>query len=718
VSQPRGQRLARADLLLALATGGLAGLVYGRMAAPGVLAGDSGELQLAGWLAGLSHPTGYPLYLLLGWLWSHGLEALGLASPARAMTLLSALFGALAVGLTYLLTVTLIAQSRAGERAARPAERIAAFVAALTFAWTPTLWSQAVITEVYTLHAALVAALLWLALVWREEGEEVRLFGKSRTSRSGWPLAALALVWREEGEEVRLFGKSRTSRSGWPLAALALVWREEGEEVRLFGKSRTSRSGWALAALALLFGLGLAHHRTTLLLAPALLVFLAWQAPKDYWRWRQVTLLALLALAPLLLYLYVPLRAPATPYLTIDLWPGQPTSLLDRSPAGLLSYLLGQGFAGEIQRPAQAIAAAPGLLQRFAAELTPLGLALAGLGVAVLAVRRQWPLLWLTGASFVLLTGFNLFYTIGDIAVFYIPSYLIACVWIGAAVAWLAERTARLAGRRWVGSEDRAGLAMAVLLAALPVYLFFSHAAAQDRSRDSAAADGWQALLVADPAPNAVLVSNDRDELMPLWYLQQVEGVRPDLAGVFPLLLAEPGWLDVGQAVESALSTGRPVYLIKPMPGLEARFDLGQPDPSGLTPVQGPALTGSPAFAEEAVIGDAVRLRGFDVQPAGDVVQIDLLWQPLRPLDADYTSFVQVLDANGAKIAQSDHQPGGVFYPTSLWQPGDTLRDRHTLALSAGAPSGPYQLLVGMYRLVDGEIIPLGSATLATPLPH
>jgi hypothetical protein len=642
--------LARADLLLALAAGLLAGVAYWRTAAPGVLAGDSGELQFAAWLAGLSHPTGYPLYLILGWLWSHGLDALGLASPARAMTLLSVLFGALAVALTYLLAVTLIAQSRPGQQTTAT-NRIAALVAALTFAWTPTMWSQAVITEVYTLHAALIAALLWLALVWREE-------------------------------------------------------------VRFLRRNRTSVP---LAALALLFGLGLAHHRTTLLLLPALLVFLAWQAPAGYWRWRQVALLALLALTPLLLYLYVPLRAPATPYLSITLWPGQTTELLDRSPAGLLSYLLGQGFAGEIQGPTRAMAAAPALLQRFAAELTLLGLALAVLGVLVLIARRQWPLLWLTGASFVLLTGFNLFYTIGDIAVFYIPSYLLACIWIGVAVAWLAEAAGQLAGRPWIGLGEGVSIVAAVLLAALPVYLFLSHAAAQDRSGDTAAADGWRALLAANPAPDAVLVSNDRDELMSLWYLQQVEGVRPDLAGVFPLLLAEPGWLDVGQAVDSALSTGRPVYLVKPMPGLEVKAELGQPDPSGLTPVLGPAVAGPPAFAEQAVIGDAVRLLGFDVQRDGAAVQIDLHWQPLRPLEADFTSFVQILDANGDKIVQSDQQAGGVYYPTSLWQPGDTLRDRHILTLPADAPPGPYRLHVGMYELSNGEIIPLGAATLATP---
>jgi hypothetical protein len=660
VSQPRRAGPARADLLLALAAGGLAGLVYGVMAAPGVLAGDSGELQAAAWLAGLSHPTGYPLYLTLGWLWSHGLDALGLAEPARAMTLLSVLFGGLAVGLTYLLAVALIVQSRADGHAPQPAQRIAALVGALTFAWTPTLWSQAVITEVYTLHAALVAAILLLALLWRDSAD----------------------------------------LSGFP-------------------KPRRSQTA-ILAALALLFGLGLAHHRSTLLLLPALLIFLAWQAPPGYWRWRQVALLTLLALMPLLLYLYVPLRAPATPYLSIELWPGRPTQLLDRSPAGLVSYLLGQGFAGEIQSPGAAIAAAPSLARRFAAELTPVGLALAVLGVAGLALRRQWPLLWLTGASFALLTAFNLFYTIGDIAVFYIPSYLIACVWIGAAGAWLAGIAAAVVNRRWADRGAGAGLAVALLLAALPVTLLLSQVSAQDRSQDNAAADGWRALLAANPAPDAILVSNDRDELMPLWYLQQVEGVRPDLAGVFPLLLPEQGWLDVGQVVDSALSTGRPVYLIKPMPGLELVAELGQPEPAGLTPVLGPAVTGPPTFAQEAVIGDAVHVLGFDVQRAGETLQIDLHWQPLRPLEADYTSFVQLLTANGDRIAQSDHQAGGVYYPTSLWQPDDaawsslgaSLRDRHILTLPADAPPGPYQLLVGMYRLAGDEIVPLGSATL------
>ena len=157
----------RIDLLLALLAGSVAAIVYYLGSAPGVLFGDGGELQFAAWTAGLPHPTGYPLYMTLGWAWSHLLDAAGLASPARAMTLLSVLFAALAVGLTYLLARTLIGL---GLPQVPPVlQRLAALLAALTFAFTPTFWSQAVVTEVYTLHAAFVALILWLVLLWRVE---------------------------------------------------------------------------------------------------------------------------------------------------------------------------------------------------------------------------------------------------------------------------------------------------------------------------------------------------------------------------------------------------------------------------------------------------------------------------------------------------------------------------------------------------------------------
>lgn len=56
---------------------------------PDVGAGDIAEFQRAAPTLGLPHPTGYPLYMILGWLWSH--LPLG-GTMAWRMNLLSAVF--------------------------------------------------------------------------------------------------------------------------------------------------------------------------------------------------------------------------------------------------------------------------------------------------------------------------------------------------------------------------------------------------------------------------------------------------------------------------------------------------------------------------------------------------------------------------------------------------------------------------------------------------
>ena len=92
-----------------------------------------------------------------------------------------------------------------------------------------------------------------------------------------------------------------------------------------------------------------------------------------------------------------------------------------------------------------------------------------------------------------------------------------------------------------------------------------------------------------------------------------------------------------------------------------------------------------PQQAAAQTFGDAIRLAGYDVTPdalkPGGAAEITLHWQPITRLDADFTTFVHLVDADGNKLSQSDHRPGGVFYPTSLWKPGETLADQHTLAL-------------------------------------
>ncbi|MEJ5200207.1 MAG: DUF2723 domain-containing protein, partial [Anaerolineae bacterium] len=134
------------DATLAVVVALLAFALYLRTLAPGVLGGDSGEFQFAAWLGGFAHPTGYPLYLLMGWLWTH---VVPWGDPAWRMNLLSAIWGAAAVGMFYLLAAQLLPSCVTSQRTntswwSTVGGRVSAFFAAMLFAVTPTFWSQAV----------------------------------------------------------------------------------------------------------------------------------------------------------------------------------------------------------------------------------------------------------------------------------------------------------------------------------------------------------------------------------------------------------------------------------------------------------------------------------------------------------------------------------------------------------------------------------------------
>jgi len=251
-------------------------------------------------------------------------------------------------------------------------------------------------------------------------------------------------------------------------------------------------------------------------------------------------------------------------------------------------------------------------------------------------------------------------------------------------------------------------MVIACLLAlALPVWSLVQNYPHRDRSEDNAARATWHAILAAssaasgaEPIPaNAILVSNDRDEVVPFWYLQYVEGVRPDLTGLFPQIQPTPDWTDIGQVILTALRSDRPVLLIKPMPGLETRFQL---EPAGsLVRVTDPAAPRPSQTPTDVDFASAIRLTGYELSPAqlraGDKVEATLYWQPLQQLGANYTTFVHLVDADGDVIGASDHGPGGVYYPTSLWRPGDVLRDTHTFTLSMDLGRPPYMIEIGLY---------------------
>ena len=86
-------------------------------------------------------------------------------------------------------------------------------------------------------------------------------------------------------------------------------------------------------------------------------------------------------------------------------------------------------------------------LRLLAGEVTWIGVLLGVLGLIWLA-RRSRPLLALTGLGFLTLFVFNLFYGIGDIAVYYIPLYALWALWIACGVAGIIAALEAVITRR------------------------------------------------------------------------------------------------------------------------------------------------------------------------------------------------------------------------------------------------------------------------------
>jgi hypothetical protein len=662
------------DALIALVLGLGSGTLYVATCAPSVLFGDSGEFQFVPYILGIAHPTGYPLYLLLGWLWSH---LLPMGDVAYRMNLFSVLWAALAVGLSYPLALRIItdglrvtsecddscrrSDAKSGDFALREANtlRLAAATVSATFAVGQTFWSQAVIAEVYSFNAFFVVLVLLLLLRAME----------------------------------------------MPL-----------------------RPGRMLA-LAVAYGFSLTHHRTMLLLIPGMLayVWLSGRLRESHsLKWRTVPALAVGLVAPLLLYLYLPLRAPFVPYATLSLGQDQTLTLYSNTWRGFVDHLTAAVFAGNLRLSGNQPLSAAALAERLVmvwhllrGQVGVAGAILALAGLVWLAVGRRRDLLALTGLCYLLIVLFNALYTIGDIAVLFIPSYLFVSLWIGLGVAMVAAQLSRWL-TQGTGFPVTRAISLASLALVLPVVLLAIHLPAANQSANTGAADMWQPILARQIPIGSELLTNDRDEMMPLWYYQYVEGRRPDLLGLFPGIVTDPAYADVGGLVDQVLASRRPAYLIKPMPGLEVKARLeATPRLTPLVQLEGPAAASPPMHTTDLTLGGLMRLIGYDLLPTharpGDDVSLSLYWQPAAKTEHNYTSFVHALDEFGQIIAQSDHRSGGEYYPTSLWRPTDVLRDTHVLTIPVPTRPGTYRLLVGMYQYPSME--PLGQAVTAGLLP-
>jgi Tfp pilus assembly protein PilF len=106
-------------------------------------------------LLGVPHPPGFPLFCILGKIFT---ILMPIGNIAFRVNLFSALCGASTAGIMYAFLKTLLGNQW----------RFAAITCSLLFAFSLTFWSQAVIAEVYTLNALCLAATFFLLVRWEQ----------------------------------------------------------------------------------------------------------------------------------------------------------------------------------------------------------------------------------------------------------------------------------------------------------------------------------------------------------------------------------------------------------------------------------------------------------------------------------------------------------------------------------------------------------------------
>ena len=116
---------------------------------------DTAEAQTVPYILGIAHPTGFPLFTLAGWAFTH---AFAVGSVAWRMNVFSGLCTAAAAGGVSLLALNLGAGA------------VEAFFAALVFAWSQAVWNKGSHADPHAMSLMFVVWLLVFALAYAQRG--------------------------------------------------------------------------------------------------------------------------------------------------------------------------------------------------------------------------------------------------------------------------------------------------------------------------------------------------------------------------------------------------------------------------------------------------------------------------------------------------------------------------------------------------------------------
>lgn len=463
---------------------------------------DASEYIATGHILGIPHPPGNPLFVVLARAWSVLLEPTGLSVAIR-INLFSAFMGAAAHALWFLVLHHVLRSFSAGRAFRLIGAGVATWVSATAF----TVWNQSNVNEkVYTVSLLTVALLAWLAVRWYE----------------------------------------RRDRPG---------------------------ADRLLVLMTFVLALSVGNHLMAFLAAPALAVFILRARPRVLLNWRLLPSVGVAVILGLSIHLVLPIRADLDPVINeaapqcesvgsamgaIATWGRAGCEPLGAALTRAQYSVEGEpgpGLTGPRQAPvgaqflnyaqyfdwqwARSIQGDDRLLPPMRVLVTLLFLGL-GLWGALEHRRRDAPTFALVAVLFATLSaglvwylnfewGFSIPDPLGDATLhevrerdyFFLLSFSVWGLWAGLGIVatWhtLSERA---------GSLARGGPVLA--LALIPLVL---NAPWADRSSDRAARDFAYNLLMS-VEPYGVLFTNGDNDTFPLWYLQEVEGLRRDVTVV------------------------------------------------------------------------------------------------------------------------------------------------------------------------------------------
>ena len=192
----------RPPYLAAVIAGAAIFLLYAVTLAPTTAFWDTSEYIATGYILGIPHPPGNPLFVVMARVWIVLLSPLGLPVAVR-VNLLAAFTSAAASGFFFLVAHRIAWGLLGDHRRALVGAAASALLGATAF----TVWNQSVVNEkVYTVSVLVIAAVTWLAVRWRDRRGEpgsgrlllvagyLMILGWSNHTMSLLPVPALGLM--------------------------------------------------------------------------------------------------------------------------------------------------------------------------------------------------------------------------------------------------------------------------------------------------------------------------------------------------------------------------------------------------------------------------------------------------------------------------------------------------------------------------------------------